>query len=285
MQRSSILFILLTACGGGGGDLPDTGPADGGADTSMPPDSSADAARVDAAADAAADASLDAMADGGTDAGPVVPEDCATDLDEDDNGYAGCLDPVCWSEPHCVEGALEREGLDGWLQCGDSISLDEAATAERCGGGTSFPTERSFLCGEVPTALRLEVYCEPDDGPGRALRYLVTMDLSPEDEPLGPMAFRHTSYTAELGVIGALETTAGGGASGGADSVPSTDAWLLDQYEATAWVKGLSLGANVVCLLGASSQVSNFVVLDDGSVAATHEDPLFFITAGFEIDI
>ena len=275
-MRWMCLCLFLLGCGD------DDGVHDAGTDA---PES--DAALSDAGIES--DAPTDsALRDGSTpdtsiDA-PMVDEDCTTDTDEDGNGFAGCADPVCWEESRCFEEELADNGVSGWALCGDVVELDETETAAVCDDGIPFPTERDFDCGRVPTTARLEVYCEPDEGPGRALRYVASMDLTSIDESLGPMSGRHTSFTAELGYFGTLYLAYGGGGSSSSDPIPTREAWVREGHRASAWVVAQT-GTQVIVLLGASSQTSTFTVLEDGGVVASSSDPVFFLTAGLNASL
>lgn len=277
MRTSILLCLLVAGCGSGGSGDAGGLRSDGGARR--------DAAALDDAGLDAGPGPSDAGGaggDAGPDAAPTEPEDCSTSLDEDGNGYAGCDDPTCWAEAACRDAELAEVGLAGWTACGDPTDLDEAATSARCEAGTPFPTMRDFSCGRVPTTVRLQAYCEPAGGSGRALRYEVAMDVRSESEMLGPMASRNTSFSPELGYLGGLYVATAGGGSSSEDPVPLTDAFTTDRYRAVAWVTGRTAGDVVTVFLGASSQTSTIYIRDDGSVDATHEDPVFFLTAAFE---
>ena len=275
----SLAFVLSLAAACGGDD--DVG-VDAGFDGSSP-----DATGFDASFDASFDAGLDApSADAGADAAigmdaAPLPEDCGTELDEDGNGYAGCADPTCWGESRCVEAELATNGAAGWMPCADPIELDDEATTEVCDAGLPFPTERDFDCGRVPTTMRLDLFCEPGDGPGRALRYRVRMDTTSVSEMLGPMTVRNTSFSAELGFFGSLYVAGARGASSGEDPIPTHQAWLTNETHATAWVI-TETPAQVIVLLGASSQTSTLTIHEDGSVTGDTGDPVYFLTAGLD---
>lgn len=279
MRWLCMLFVLALGC-----DANDPGGADAAAAVDAGPSASDGGGGADAAGP-----SLDggsSASDGGHDAAATGPEVCTTDVDEDGDGYAGCEDAECWDEAACVEAELGEVGLSGWAACGDPIAFDAAATATRCAGSMPFPTMRDLDCGRVPTEVLAQVFCEPAGGEGRALRYRVTMDTTPETEMIGPMASRSTSFSPELGYLGRLFISSGATGSSGEDPVPTRDAYLPgSSYRASAWGTGVSAGGTVLVFLGASAQTGTIIIHDDGSVDATNEDPRFFLTAGFEADL
>lgn len=272
------LALFLLACGDDAA-IDDAGVEDAPArdsslaDSSLADTSLADTADLDAP-------SLDAPGlDASTDA-PTLDEDCATDADEDLNGYAGCLDPVCWSEVRCVDAELAENDVSGWSACGETVELSAAETQAFCEAGIPFPSERDFDCGRLPTTIQLDVFCEPAEGPGRALRYRVDMDLTSEDEPLGPMSTRHTSFMYEL-IIGNVYIAFGGGASSGSEPTPTTEAWMGERYRSSGWIVAQS-GSHVIVLLGASARTSTFTVLEDGGFSSSSSDPVLFVNAGLD---
>jgi hypothetical protein len=70
--------------------------------------------------------------------GGICVESCPSDHDEDGDGLAGCADPDCWAVGICPErcdGASDADG-DGLLGCADpDCWLAGAGCAEICDGG------------------------------------------------------------------------------------------------------------------------------------------------------
>jgi hypothetical protein len=230
--------------------------------------------------------STDASAGDGGDMGAATPEDCSTDLDEDGDGRAGCADEECFGLARCREGELVEGGRADWAPCEGTtpLLLDPAATAARCEEGLPpwVETSREIRCGAVPTEVSLEVYCPPGDGPERALRWELTMDLSAPSEMLGPSTYRTTSLLAELFFTRTVVENGGGGSSG-EGLMPMREGYRGEGYVAIGWE---ALGANqTFTAFPAVSESVTTVTFYDGGVDSSSSPPTLFLPAAFSITV
>jgi hypothetical protein len=72
-------------------------------------------------------------------------ETCATSLDADGDGLAGCADPDCWfvCTPLCPPGSLTCD--PAWPSCGDTVCAG-GENCRNCPGDCGACTER---CGDL----------------------------------------------------------------------------------------------------------------------------------------
>jgi hypothetical protein len=271
------LLVLTTACAGERG----VGDAGLGADTSVvatdaspgPGDGAADDAggRADASPP-----SVDASVPGSL-------EDCATDVDEDANGYAGCDDPICWREERCVEEEFrERVDAAGTAPaCGDPIVFDTEATTMRCleGFPFGFESERELDCGRKSVRVTAQRYCQPD-GEMRALRWIVDIDVASETEMLSADSYRVTSFTAEP-VFFYVMYESGARAHGSGGIRPVHEAIVGDRYQAVDWFL-MPQGTRFIVFFAVNWEELLFTDLEGGGDVTTTPGDLF-LTAAFEV--